>query len=154
MEEGQGFSLCADSGGKLHSALLYVSTLGSAEMREKLLRWAEEKFGEVSIEDVFNMKEEVLPDKQNRRIRQITMFLKKRKGIREEWLRADVFRQWVADLKGIVGENLKMQIFSSEGNELRYAGGVIKEADKKEEYAEMEKHLYNYQFNLVIWKKL
>ena len=118
------------------------------------MRWAEEKFGEVSIEDIFNMKEEVLPDKQNRRIRQITMFLKKRKGIREEWLRADVFRQWIADLKEIVGDNLKMQIFSSEGNELRYAGGMIKEVDKEEEYAEMEKHLYNYQFNLVIWKRL
>ena len=45
MEERQGFSLCADNGGKLHPALLYVQTLGSAEMREKLLRWAEKKFG-------------------------------------------------------------------------------------------------------------
>jgi len=33
MEERQGFSLCADNGGKLHPALLYVQTLGSAEMR-------------------------------------------------------------------------------------------------------------------------
>jgi len=119
-------------------------------LREKLIRWAKSKFGEISNRDIFNLKEEVGTDKKGNRIRNITMFLKKTEGIQQDWFKEDVFINWTAEIKSIVGDVLALKIFSSEGNEIQYLGGK----DRAEKYEEMISKKYNYQFNLVIIKKL
>ncbi len=117
-------------------------------MKEKLLGWAIKKFGEMAIDDLFNLREEITRDKQNNKVNQTILFVKKKKGIKQEWLKADVFNSWIMELKEIIGDNLKLEIFSTEANELRYLGGNI-----KDEYQEVSGNFYQYQFNLVIWKK-
>lgn len=119
------------------------------ELRKSLIEWAIAKFGEVSVQDIFNMKEQIVQNKEGLRVREIIMFLKKRKGIQQEWLDPEVFKRWVGELKAIVGENLKLNIFSTEGNELRFTGG-----DVKGKYEEMAANYYNYQFKLEAWKKM
>ena len=119
-------------------------------MREKLLEWARKKFGEVSNEDVFNLKEEVVPDKKGRRIREITMFLKKKKGIQEDWLKKDVFNAWIDEIKSILGEVEVLKIISAEANEMRFVGMKQPETG----YEEMAQNYYKYEFSLTVWKKV
>ena len=114
-------------------------------MRETLTRWAKSKFGEISNRDVFNLKEEVVQDKEGNRIRNITMFLKKAEGVQRDWLKEEVFINWTEEIKAIAGDTLALKIFSTEGNEIQYLGGKGEEMIGKK---------YNYQFNLVIIKKL
>ncbi len=122
-------------------------------MREQLLQWVHSKFGDISIRDVFNMKEEVVSDKKNNPIRQINIFLKKKKDIQQDWLKPAVFSQWTEEVRDIVGENILLKLFSTEGNEMRYAGGLV-ETKEGLEYQEQPGNYYKYEFNLVLWKKI
>jgi len=119
----------------------------------ELLTWAIKKFDEIESGDNFHMREEVVSEPQTgRKMRQITMFFKKRKGIKQEWLERETFKVWTDELKAIVGENELLKIFSTEGNEMQYAGGMLKETNKPAEYKNLEFNKYNYQFQVVIWK--
>lgn len=118
-----------------------------------LITWALKKFDETESGDLFTMREEVVPDPQTKRpMKQITMFFKKRKGSEQEWLERETFKAWTEELKAIVGENELLKIFSTEGNEMQYAGGMLKETNKPAEYQDLELNKYNYQFQVVIWK--
>lgn len=122
-------------------------------MREKLTKWAHETFGRIEIADAFNLKEQIVPDKEGNRIRNVTMFIKKKKGIKQEWLRPETFERWVEEIKAIVGEIVLIQISSSEGNEMRFQGGLIPDKSGEKKYQEFVTKKYNYQFNLKFGKK-
>jgi len=77
----------------------------------ELLTWAIKKFDEIESGDNFHMREEVVSEPQTgRKMRQITMFFKKRKGIKQEWLERETFKVWTDELKAIVGENELLKI--------------------------------------------
>lgn len=119
----------------------------------ELLAWAIKKFDEIEKGDSFHMREEIATEPQTgRKMRQITMFFKKQKGIKQEWLERETFKIWTRELKSIVGENELLKLFSTEGNEMQYSGGILKEKDKPAEYHDLEFNKYNYQFQVVIWK--
>jgi len=122
-------------------------------MRKELLDWAESKLGAIEVDDVFNMKEEVQRDKEGRPVRNITLFYKKKKGIKQAWLEKETFDVWRQEIKDIVGDNLTLRIFSTEGNEMRHIGGEYRDKDGGRDYGETEGNYYNYQFNLVIVKR-
>lgn len=123
-------------------------------MRDKLIKWANDKFGEILVSDVFYVNERTVLDKQGREIKKLIMHLKKKEKIKNDWLKKEVFKLWADEIKQIIGENLILKIYSTEGNELQHDGRLIKEENKSEYYKEAESHIYNYQFNLVIWKKI
>jgi len=117
-------------------------------MREKVFQWVNDKFGEIHPSDVFNFKEEVVPDKEGKMVRQINVFIKKRTGIKKDWLDPEVFKVWVKELKDIFNPVLVFRVISSEGNELRYSGhesdGVFKG---------VEGRVYQYQLSILAWTK-
>ena len=118
-----------------------------------LLTWALKKFDETERGDLFTMREEVVPDPQTKRkMKQISMFFKKQKGIKQGWSKKEVFKIWTEELKAIVGENELLKIFSTEGNEMQYAGGLLKETNRPVEYHNLERNKFNYQFQVIIWK--
>ena len=118
-----------------------------------LITWALKIFDETESGDLFTMREEVVPDPQTKRpMKQITMFFKKRKGIKQGWSEKETFKIWTEELKAIVGENELLKIFSTEGNEMQYAGGMLKETNKPAKYQDLEFNKYNYQFQVIIWK--
>lgn len=122
-------------------------------MREKLTKWANETFGRIEISDVFNLKEEIVKDKEGNRIRKVTMFIKKKKGIKQDWLKDETFQRWIQEIKVITGEVIGMQVRSSEGNEMRFLGGLIPDKSGERKYQEHFTRKYNYQFNLEFGKK-
>jgi len=53
----------------------------------QLLTWALKKFDETESGDLFTMREEIVPDQQTKRkMKQIQLFFRKQKGIKQEWL--------------------------------------------------------------------
>jgi hypothetical protein len=125
-------------------------------LRLQLNQWALEKFGEFTPDDVFNLKEEVIRDKEQRPVRHLTLFVKKKKGVKQEWLETATFNIWVGELQKIIGDNLSLKIYSTEGNQMQYKGGLIKadpDNPSKKEYQEVTGNFYNYQFNMDIIKR-
>ena len=122
-------------------------------MRTELTAWARGVFGDIEIHDVFNLKENIQQTKDGRRIRELTLFIKKKKGIQQDWLTVETFNRWRDELGAIVGDNLKFELKSAEGNEMCHMGGVVKRDGRPEEYIEADFNYYSYQFNLVVWKK-
>ena len=125
-------------------------------LRLDLNKWALEKFGEFTPDDVFNLKEEVVRDKEQRPIRHIALFIKKKKGVKQEWLETATFNIWIGELQGIIGDNVSLKIYSTEGNQMQYKGGLIKsdtENPGKREYQEVTGNYYNYQFSMDIIKR-
>jgi len=51
------------------------------KLRTELTAWARGVFGDIEIHDVFNLKENIQQTKDGRRIRELTLFIKKKKGI-------------------------------------------------------------------------
>ena len=125
-------------------------------LRLALNKWALEKFGEFAPDDVFNLKEEVIRDKEQRPVRHLTLFLKKKKGIKQDWLEVATFNIWVGELQKIIGDNLSLKIYSTEGNQMQYKGGLMKSDPnnpEKRKYEEIAGNYYNYQFNMDIIKR-
>jgi len=126
---------------------------GFIMIKIQLLTWALKKFDETESGDLFTMREEVVPEPQTKRkMKQITIFFRKQKGIKQEWIERETFKKWSEELKTIVGENELLKIFSTEGNEMQYAGGMLKETNKPAEYQNLEFNKFNYQFQVIIWK--
>lgn len=122
-------------------------------MREELTKWANKTFGRIEINDVFNLKENIVTDKEENRIRNTTMFIKKKKGIKQDWLKREIFERWIREIKEIAGDVISMKIISSEGNEMQFLGGPIPDKSGQKKYQEFTRHKYSYMFNLVIGKK-
>lgn len=126
------------------------------ELRLALNKWTLEKFGDLAPDDVFNLKEEVVRDKEQNPVRHITVFVKKKKGIKQEWLETATFNIWVGELQKIIGDNLSLKIYSTEGNQMQHKGGLMKanpDNPKRREYQEVTGNYYNYQFNMDIIKR-
>ena len=122
-------------------------------MKTELTAWVKTTFGDIEVRDVFNLKEEIQMTKDGRRIRELTLFIKKKKGIQEDWLQKETFERWKGELKEMIGDNLRLDIKSGEGNEMQYSGGEVKRDGRPPEYLEADYNYYSYQFTLTVWKK-
>ena len=101
-------------------------------MRTALSAWIDKTFGGIHVQDMFNLIEEVAFSKEEDIvIRNITVALKKYQGYKKDWIGEETFNRWKEEIRQIVGDNmLKLEIKSSEGNELRHVEGMGKSVDE------------------------
>lgn len=125
-------------------------------LKINLLEWAVETFGENDLDDLASIREETLPTKDpKQQIKKVVLFVKKRIGIKKDWLKKETIDAWTAVLKEKIGEHLKFDMRSVEGHEFQALSGVQGNPDGKEHYITRPSHeLYNYQFNLEIVKRI
>lgn len=115
-------------------------------MRTALSAWMDKTFGGIHVQDVFKLTEEVAFSKEEDvYIRNIVVGLKKYQGYKKDWTGEETFNHWKEELRRIAGDNVvKLEIKSSEGNELRHVEGAGKSASGR---------VYAYQFTIVIIKR-
>ena len=115
-------------------------------MRTALSAWIDKTFGGIHVQDLFNLTEEVgFSKKEDIYVRNITVALKKYQGYKKDWIEEETFNRWKKEIRQIVGDNvLKLEIKSSEGNELRHVEGIGKVADGR---------IFAYHFNIPIIKR-
>lgn len=115
-------------------------------MRTALSAWIDKTFGKVHVQDMFNLTEEVAFSKEeNICIRNIVVALKKYQGYKKSWTEKETFNRWKEEVRQIVGEDIiKLEIKSSEGNELRHVEGMGKSVDGR---------IYAYRFTITIIKR-
>lgn len=123
-------------------------------MRTKLSEWADKTFGKIHVGDLFKLNEEVQPDKEGNRIRNITLGIKKYQGYKKSWTDEETLDRWKEELKQIIGKDiLKLDIHSSEGNEINYVSGIRHGKDNKEEIKSIQRRIFAYQFTISIIKR-
>jgi len=114
-------------------------------MRTELSAWIDKTFGGIHVQDMFNLTEEVAFSKEEDiYIRNITVALKKYQGYKKSWTEKETFNRWKEELKQIVGDVVKLEIKSSEGNELSHVEGMGKSVDGR---------IYAYRFTITIIKR-
>jgi len=115
-------------------------------MRTELSAWIDKTFGGIHVQDMFNLTEEVAFSKEEDIcIRNITVALKKYQGYKKSWTEKETFDRWKEEIRQIVGGNiLKLEIKSSEGNELRHVEGMGKSVGGR---------IYAYRFTITIIKQ-
>ena len=116
------------------------------ELRTALSAWIDKTFGGIHVQDMFNLTEEVAFSKEEDIvIRNITVALKKYQGYKKSWTEKETFDRWKEEIRQIVGGNImKLEIKSSEGNELRHIEGMGKNVDGR---------IYAYRFTITIIKR-
>ena len=77
-------------------------------------------------------------------IRNITVALKKYQGYKKSWTEKETFNRWKEELRQIVGDVVKLEIKSSEGNKLSHVEGMGKSVDGR---------IYAYRFIITIIKR-
>ena len=126
------------------------------KIRTALSDWVDKTFGPIHIQDMFKLNEEVAATKQKGiYLRNITVGLKKYEGFKKSWTDEETFDRWKAEIKEIIGSEglVKLEIKSSEGNELSYVGGVMKDEKGNEKFANAGGRLFAYQFIITIIKR-
>ena len=115
-------------------------------MRTALSAWIDKTFGGIHVQDMFNLTEEVAFSKEEDIcIRNITVAIKKYQGYKKSWTEKETFDRWKEELRQIVGRDItKLEIKSSEGNELRHVEGMGKSVDGR---------IYAYRFTITIIKR-
>lgn len=115
-------------------------------MRTALSAWIDKTFGGIHVQDMFNLTEEVAFSKEEDIvIRNITVALKKYQGYKKSWTEKETFNRWKEEIRQIVGGDImKLEIKSSEGNELRHIEGMGKNVDGR---------IYAYRFIITIIKQ-
>lgn len=125
------------------------------KIRTALSDWVDKAFGPIHIQDMFKLNEEVSATKQRGvYLRSITVGLKKYEGFNKSWTDEETFDRWRKEIKEIVGDDvIKLEIKSSEGNELNYIEGMTKDEKGKEKFANVGGRLFAYQFVIDIKKR-
>ena len=115
-------------------------------MRTALSAWIDKTFGGIHVQDMFNLTEEVAFSKEDDiYIRNITVALKKYQGYKKSWTEKETFNRWKEELRQIIGNDVvKLEIKSSEGNELSHVEGMGKSVDGR---------IYAYRFIVTIIKR-
>ena len=114
-------------------------------MRTALSAWIDKTFGGIHVQDMFNLTEEVAFSKEDDiYIRNITVALKKYQGYKKSWTEKETFNRWKEEIRRIVGNVVKLEIKSSEGNELSHVEGMGKSVDGR---------IYAYRFIITIIKR-
>ena len=115
-------------------------------MRTELSAWIDKTFGGIHVQDMFNLTEEVAFSKEEDIcIRNITVALKKYQGYKKSWTEKETFDRWKEEFRQIVGRDItKLEIKSSEGNELRHVEGMGKSVNGR---------IYAYRFTITIIKR-
>ena len=115
-------------------------------MRTALSAWVDKTFGGIHVQDLFKLTEEVAFSKEaDIYIRNIVVGLKKYQGYKKSWTEEETFNRWKEEIKQIIGGNItKLEIKSSEGNELSYVEGMGKSAGGR---------IYAYHFTITIIKR-
>jgi len=115
-------------------------------MRTALSAWIDKTFGGIHVQDMFNLTEEVAFSKEEDiYIRNITVALKKYQGYKKSWTEKETFDRWKEEIRQIVGRDImKLEIKSSEGNELHHVEGMGKSVDGR---------IYAYRFTITIIKR-
>lgn len=120
----------------------------------ELSKWMEETFGESHTGDEYYIRRDTQEDKKANKIEFITIFLKKQQGFKRSWIEEAIFNEWKNQIKKIVGNGLlKIDLNSSEGNQVKYKGAIVK-GDKGNEFKDSQGRLFNYNFNLQILRKV
>lgn len=124
-------------------------------MRTELSAWVDRTFGPIHIQDMFKLNEEVSATKQKGiYLRSITVGLKKYEGFKKDWTGEETFERWRKEIKKIVGDDaIKLEIKSSEGNELSYVEGLRRGERGEEKFANAKGRLFAYQFIITIMKR-
>ena len=125
------------------------------KIRTALSDWVDKTFGPIHIQDMFKLNEEVSATKQRGvYLRSITVGLKKYEGFNKSWTDEETFNRWKRQIKEIIGNDVvKLEIKSSEGNELSYVEGLGKGEKGEEKFANAEGRLFAYQFIITIIKR-
>ena len=114
-------------------------------MRTALSAWIDKTFGGIHVQDMFNLTEEVAFSKDGDIcIRNITVALKKYQGYKKSWTEKETFDRWKEEIRQIVGNVMKLEIKSSEGNEFSHVEGMGKSVDGR---------IYAYRFIITIIKQ-
>ena len=124
-------------------------------MRTELSAWVDRTFGPIHIQDIFKLNEEVSATKlKGIYLRSITVGLKKYEGFNKSWTDKETFDRWKKEIKEIIGDDvIKLEIKSSEGNELNYVEGMMKDEKGKEKIVNAGGRLFAYQFVIDIKKR-
>lgn len=125
------------------------------KIRTALSDWVDKTFGGIHIQDMFKLNEEVAATKQKGvYLRNITVGLKKYEGFKKSWTDEETFGRWKKEIKEIVGDDMiKLEIKSSEGNELSYVEGLRRNEKDEEKFANAGGRLFAYQFIITIIKR-
>ena len=125
------------------------------KIRTTLSNWVDKTFGPIHIQDMFKLNEEVAATKQKGiYLRNITVGLKKYEGFKKSWTDEETFARWKAEIKEIVGDDVvKLEVKSSEGNELSYVEGLRRGKKGEEKFTNAKVRLFAYQFIITILKR-
>ena len=125
------------------------------KIRTALSDWVDKTFGPIHIQDAFKLNEEVAATKQKGvYLRNITVGLKKYEGFKKSWTDEETFDRWRKEIKEIIGDDVvKLEIKSSEGNELSYVEGLRRGEKGEEKFANAGGRLFAYQFVITIIKR-
>ena len=125
------------------------------KIRTALSDWVDKTFGGIHIQDAFKLNEEVTATKQKGvYLRSITVGLKKYEGFKKDWTSEETFDRWRKEIKEIIGDDVvKLEIKSSEGNELSYVEGLKRDEKGEEKFANAGGRLFAYQFIITIIKR-
>ena len=125
------------------------------KIRTALSDWVDKTFGPIHIQDMFKLDEEVSATKQKGiYLRSITVGLKKYEGFKKDWTGEETFERWRKEIKEIVGDDvIKLEIKSSEGNDLSYVEGLSKDEKGDEKFINARGRMFAYQFNITIKKR-
>ena len=125
------------------------------KIRTALSDWVDKTFGPIHIQDAFKLNEEVAATKKKGvYLRNITVGLKKYEGFKKSWTDEETFDRWRNEIKEIVGNDVvKLEIKSSEGNELSYVEGLKRDEKGEEKFANAGGRLFAYQFIITIIKR-
>ena len=125
------------------------------KIRTALSNWVDKTFGPIHIQDAFKLNEEVAATKQKGvYLRNITVGLKKYEGFKKSWTDEETFDRWRKEIKEMVGNDVvKLEIKSSEGNELSYVEGLRRGEKGEEKFANAGGRLFAYQFTITIIKR-
>jgi len=125
------------------------------KIRTALSDWVDMTFGPIHIQDMFKLNEEVTATKKKGiYLRSITVGLKKYEGFKKDWTSKETFDRWRKEIKKIIGDDVvKLEIKSSEGNELSYVEGLRRSEKGEEKFANAGGRQFAYQFIITILKR-
>jgi len=125
------------------------------KIRTALSDWVDKTFGPIHIQDLFTMNEEVSATKQKGiYLRSIKIALRKHEGFKKDWTGQETFDRWKKEIKEIVGDDvIKLEIKSSEDNELSYVEGLRRGEKDEEKFVNAGGRLFAYQFVITIKKR-
>lgn len=111
--------------------------------------WALETFGLYPFDTLY-VRKDVMPDKQKDRcLMKIVLYVKKKFGVRKEWLDKETVEEWRRQLKTIVGDCKSFDLVSTEAHEVK-ALEITPEEMEPMKKGPMD--IYNYKFTLTVMK--